>query len=150
MFIYRQKLDSKNVSLENVIIKENDSLVVGTVKVKNIGFHKEVIVRSTWDNWKTQQDTFCVYSPVNKVNFPAENRIQVHLMYTNIFFLFLVSISQVGGNSGCYVLYDTFSFKLTLPPQSNKLEFCVCFRSEDKEFWDNNDVSGSHDHILLY
>lgn len=61
---FRQKLDAQNVSLENVIVKESDSMVVGTVKVKNIGFHKEVIMRSSWNNWKTEQDTFCVYSPV--------------------------------------------------------------------------------------
>lgn len=53
-----------NVSLENVIVKENDSIVVGTVKVKNISFHKEVIVRTTWDDWKSQEDIFCTYSPV--------------------------------------------------------------------------------------
>lgn len=61
----RQKLDSKNVSLENVIIKEAESLLVGTIKVKNLSFNKEVFVRSTWDNWKTQQDTICTYTPVS-------------------------------------------------------------------------------------
>lgn len=49
--------------------------------------------------------------------------------------------SQIGGSGGCYVLYDTFSFKLTLPPTSNKLEFCVCFRADGKEVWDSNNVS---------
>lgn len=104
---FRQKLETNNVSLENVIVKENDSIVVGTVKVKNVSFHKEVIVRTTWDDWKSQEDIFCTYSPI-------------------------------GGNSGTYVLYDTFSFKLTLPPLSNKLEFCVCFRSDSNEYWDSN------------
>lgn len=61
----RQKLDSKNVSLENVIIKEAESMLVGTVKVRNLSFRKEVFVRSTWDNWKTQQDTICTYTPVS-------------------------------------------------------------------------------------
>lgn len=60
----REKLDSQNVSLENVIVKENESVVIGTVKVRNLSFQKEVIVRSTWDNWKTQQDTICTYTPV--------------------------------------------------------------------------------------
>ncbi|XP_031631894.1 protein phosphatase 1 regulatory subunit 3B [Contarinia nasturtii] len=105
---FRQKLDSKNVSLENVIIKETESMLVGTVKVKNLSFHKEVLVRSTWDNWKTQQDTVCTYTPIC-------------------------------GGGGSYVLYDTFSFKLTLPPSSVVLEFCVCFRVDDKEHWDNNE-----------
>lgn len=66
--IHRQKLDSNHVSLENVIIKENDSIVVGTVKVKNVSYHKEVIVRTTWDNWKSQEDIFCTYSPVCNIH----------------------------------------------------------------------------------
>lgn len=105
----RKKIDTENISLENVIIKDDDSMVVGTVKVKNISFQKEVFIRCTWDHWKTQQDTICTYTPI-------------------------------GGSSGAYVLYDTFSFKLTLPPSSNTVEFCVCFRADGKEFWDNNDV----------
>lgn len=40
-------------------------MLVGTVKVKNVSFHKEVMVRSTWDNWKTQQDTICTFTPVS-------------------------------------------------------------------------------------
>lgn len=106
----RRKLELKNVSLENVIIKESESTVVGTVKVKNLSFHKEVFIRSTWDSWKSQTDTFCTFS-------------------------------QIVGASGAYVIYDTFSFKLTLPPHSRNLEFCVCFRADEKEYWDSNGVS---------
>lgn len=47
---------------------------------------------------------------------------------------------QIGGSGGTYVLYDTFSFKLTLPPTSVVLEFCVCFRSEGTEYWDSYEV----------
>lgn len=56
------------MSLENVIVKENDSCVVGTVKVRNLSFHKEVIVRTSSDGWKTQEDTFCTYSTVGFEN----------------------------------------------------------------------------------
>lgn len=45
------------------------------------------------------------------------------------------------GASCAYVIYDTFSFKLTLPPNSRNLEFCVCYRADGKEYWDNNQVS---------
>lgn len=61
---YRRRLESIKVSLENVIVKENESMVVGTIKVKNMSFNKEVIVRASWDNWKTQEDIFCTYSQV--------------------------------------------------------------------------------------
>jgi protein phosphatase 1 regulatory subunit 3A/B/C/D/E len=107
---FSRKLETINVSLENVIIRESESTVVGTVKVKNLDFHKEVCIRSTYDGWKSQTDTFCTYS-------------------------------KIVGASGAYVIYDTFSFKLTLPPHSRTLEFCVCYRAGGKEFWDNNGVS---------
>lgn len=68
------------MSLENVIVKENDSIVIGTIKVKNISYHKEVIVRTSWDNWKSQEDTFCTFSPVINLEF--------------FFVLFLINIFQ--------------------------------------------------------
>jgi protein phosphatase 1 regulatory subunit 3A/B/C/D/E len=101
------------VSLENVIIKESESTVVGTVKVKNLSFHKEVFIRSSWDGWKSQTDTYCTFS-------------------------------QIVGASGAYVIYDTFSFKLTLPPHSRNLEFCVCYKADEKEHWDSNGVRESN------
>lgn len=53
------------MSLENVIVKDEDSMVVGTIKVKNVGFEKEVVVRATFDDWKSQQDIFCNFSRVS-------------------------------------------------------------------------------------
>ncbi|XP_035777203.1 glycogen-binding subunit 76A-like isoform X2 [Anopheles albimanus] len=106
---FRQKLDERNVSLENVIIKETEQLIVGTVKVKNLSYHKEVILRSSCDNWKTHEDTFCTYSVVGN------------------------------GAASAYLIFDTFSFKLTLPPKSRRIEFCACFKCDGIEYWDNND-----------
>ncbi|KAJ8949015.1 hypothetical protein NQ318_005189 [Aromia moschata] len=107
---FRKRLDTEKVSLENVIIKESEDVIMGTVKVSNISFHKEVIVRSSTSDWKMYEDTFCVYVPNNLV-------------------------SNVGP---AYVLYDTFSFKMSLPPRAKKIEFCVCFRCDGKVYWDNN------------
>lgn len=106
---FRQKVEEKNVSLENVIIKETEHLIVGTVKVKNVSYNKEVIIRSTCDNWKTHLDTYCTYTVVGS------------------------------GLASAYMVYDTFSFKLTLPPKSRRIEFCVCYKCEAGEFWDNYD-----------
>ncbi|KAM7357319.1 glycogen binding subunit 70E isoform 2-T6 [Cochliomyia hominivorax] len=105
---FRQSIESNYVSLENVIVKDEESIVVGTVKVKNISFEKEVIVRVTWDDWKSQQDIFCTY---NRAYGPA---------------------------TSAHVVFDTFSFKITLPPSSKRLEFCICFRADNQEYWDNN------------
>lgn len=113
---FRRRLDTNNVSLENVILKESEKAVVGTVKVRNIAYQKEVFMRATSDGWKTQEDAFCTYVP----NSPSAH--------------------------GVTVLYDTFSFRLTLPPKSKKLEFCVCFKCSGSEYWDNN--SGKNYFIL--
>lgn len=144
------------MSLENVIIKEAESMLVGTVKVKNISFQKEVIVRSTWDNWKTQQDTICTFTPVSHLKF-IRSLSWVHMgtyCYNEFLFTHIQSVikinnlklicnelfAQICGGGGSYVIYDTFSFKLTLPPSSVVLEFCVCFRVDGTEYWDSNEV----------
>ncbi|XP_022912165.1 protein phosphatase 1 regulatory subunit 3B [Onthophagus taurus] len=115
---FRKKLDEEKVSLENVIIKENEDAVIGTVKVSNLAFEKEVFVRSTSDNWETHQDTYCKFVPNASTNT----------------------------SSAAYVLYDTFSFKLSLPPKSKRLEFCVCFKCNVDEYWDNN---GNNNYVLI-
>ncbi|XP_058985119.1 protein phosphatase 1 regulatory subunit 3B isoform X1 [Musca domestica] len=106
--VFRQTIERDFVSLENVIVKDEESIVVGTVKVKNISFAKEVVVRVTWDDWKSQQDIFCTY---NRAYGPA---------------------------TCAHVVFDTFSFKITLPPSSKRLEFCICYRADGQEYWDNN------------
>lgn len=116
---FRRKLDQDYVSLENVIVKESEECVLGTIKVRNLSFHKEVFVRVTSDDWKTHENVFCKFVNNN---------------------------ASMQANSGHYVLYDTFSFRITLQPKSKRLEFCVCFRCDDKEYWDNN---GGKNYVLL-
>ncbi|KAK0084921.1 hypothetical protein PV325_006123 [Microctonus aethiopoides] len=107
---FRQKLEQQAVSLENVIIREAEQCLIGTVKVKNLAYDKEVIVRASSDEWATQEDVHCSY------------------------------VEQPGnGLQAALNLYDTFRFKLTLPVKYNKIEFCVCYRTNDKEYWDNNE-----------
>lgn len=86
---FRRRLDENFVSLENVIVKESEESIVGTVKVKNISFQKEVVIRSTPDGWTTQEDTFCTF--VNNANPSIPGSVKV--------------------------IYETFSFKVTLPPR---------------------------------
>lgn len=106
---FRRKLDQDAVSLENVIVREAEQCLVGTVKVKNLAYDKEVIVRASSDNWTSSEDAYCSY------------------------------VEQLSSTQAALVLYDTFRFRLTLPPRSEKIEFCVCYRVEGKEHWDNNE-----------
>ncbi|XP_012532747.1 protein phosphatase 1 regulatory subunit 3C-like isoform X1 [Monomorium pharaonis] len=105
---FRRKLDQDNVSLENVIVRESEQCLVGTVKVRNLAYDKEIVVRATSDSWSTHEDVHCTY------------------------------VAQPG-SPGPLILYDTFRFRLTLPVTSNVIEFCVRYRSDGKEMWDNND-----------
>lgn len=108
--IFRKRLDTEKVSLENVIVKESDKSIQGTVKVKNEAFEKEVFIRSSTNKWKSYEDSYCTYVSNNLNN-------------------------NVGS---AYIIYDTFSFSIPLPPKSNKIEFCVCYKYGGNEYWDNN------------
>lgn len=108
---FRRRLEQHCVCLENVITKETDESVVGTVKVKNMSYSKEVFVRVTYNRWDAYEDYPCTYVP-----------------------------SGMEGTS-VYDLYDTFSFSFVVAPDAAKtgcVEFCVGFRCEGLEYWDNN------------
>lgn len=105
---FRQKLDQNNVCLENVILRESEQCLIGTVKVRNLAYDKEVVVRVSNDSWVTHEDVYCTY------------------------------VEQPGA-AGALILYDTFRFRLTLPVASNVIEFCVRYRTDGKEWWDNYD-----------
>uniref|UniRef100_A0A8C7UV65 Protein phosphatase 1 regulatory subunit n=1 Tax=Oncorhynchus mykiss TaxID=8022 RepID=A0A8C7UV65_ONCMY len=48
---------------------------------------------------------------------------------------------------------DTFTFVFDLPSYVhpyNKVEFCICFKSKDQVFWDNNDGENYMQLILFY
>ncbi|KAJ2937171.1 hypothetical protein O0L34_g11922 [Tuta absoluta] len=105
---FRRKITEECVALENVIVKQNECALDGTVKVKNLDYLKEVFIRASSDGWTTSEDTYCAF----------------------------VESGPLGSNGQS--LYDTFGFRLQLPIHSRKLEFCVCFKCKGQEFWDNN------------
>ena len=106
---FRRKLEQESVSLENVIVREAEQCLVGTVKVKNLAYDKEVIVRASSDSWITHEDVYCTY------------------------------VEKPCAAQAALVLYDTFRFRLTLPVKFDIIEFCVRYKVNNTEYWDNND-----------
>uniref|UniRef100_A0A8D8WV43 Protein phosphatase 1 regulatory subunit n=1 Tax=Cacopsylla melanoneura TaxID=428564 RepID=A0A8D8WV43_9HEMI len=104
---FRKRLDEGKVSLENVIVKESESLVTGTVKVRNLSFHKQVIIRYSVNNWVSYSDVRCTYVPS-------------------------------ATPSSITIVYDTFAFQISIPKNVIQVEFCFAYRTEEGEFWDNN------------
>lgn len=56
---FRSRLHSNLVCLENCLIQ--DRALSGTVKVRNIEYEKKVMVRITFDGWKSFRDVSCQY-----------------------------------------------------------------------------------------
>lgn len=56
---FRQSLERNCVSLEHCVLKEKE--LAGTVKVQNLSFEKSVMLRVTFDTWKSHRDVACVY-----------------------------------------------------------------------------------------
>ena len=108
---FREKVEKNCVSLENVILKDYN--LIGTIRVKNISFEKNVRVRCTFDGWETQTDITTSYVPNN----------------------------PVVGHSSTHSRYDTFKFEMSVPPTmdfSKKIQFCICYETENTQYWDNN------------
>ncbi|CAL8367737.1 unnamed protein product [Gadus morhua 'NCC'] len=104
----RARLRRDGVCLESVALQR--CVLSGTVRVRNLGFNKAVVLRLTLDGWASHQDTPCTF---------------INSLY--------------GGPDS-----DTFAFALDLPAAAGggdrgQVQFCVCFRVEGQEFWDNND-----------
>jgi len=110
---FRNRLDQQNLSLENVVVREADQQLAGSIKVKNLAFTKQVTVRITFDNWLSFRDFLAVFAP-----------------------------SGLQGASGTQAisLFDTFAFQVPIPVSAttNRMQFCIRFRSDAGEFWDNN------------
>lgn len=109
---FRQSLEQHGVALESISI--NDNVIIGTIKVKNLGFRKTVFLRMTYDNWVSTENVNAYY--VNSgLGTPCSDRAS----------------SSV----------DTFSFThdIALDRLSGcGIYFAVCFHYEGREFWDNN------------
>ncbi|XP_058493079.1 protein phosphatase 1 regulatory subunit 3C-B-like [Solea solea] len=56
---FRAKLAESMVTLENCSVSEQ--VLQGTVRVRNIGFKKDVQVRITFDSWQSYKDVPCTY-----------------------------------------------------------------------------------------
>ncbi|CAB0030455.1 unnamed protein product [Trichogramma brassicae] len=113
---FRDKLDRHGVSLENVLVNEAEQSLVGTVKVKNLAYVKEVALRLTFDQWTSQREVVCSY-------------VQQH------------GFGQ-SSSSSVRSLYDTFRFRVDLSPESaaaRQIDFCVRYRTDGHDYWDNND-----------
>lgn len=110
---FRSRIDTQNIALENVVVQEADQVLVGTIKVKNLSFSKLVTVRVTFDQWTTHQDVVATFNPCTM---------------------------QGSGQSHTVNLFDTFSFKVAIPASSSlsRIEFCLCYKCDSGEFWDNN------------
>ncbi len=103
---FREKLEKNFVCLENVILQ--DYSLVGTIKVKNIAFHKTVKVRATFDSWQTSTDVMASY----------------------------VDNSAVSG--GLLDTFSfTLNVPPNLDVRK-KVQFAVMYAVEGREFWDNN------------
>ncbi|MEE6513638.1 hypothetical protein FKM82_021380 [Ascaphus truei] len=100
---FRTRLERELVSLEQCTVQ--GSAVVGTVRVRNIGYEKSVTLRASFDGWRTHCDLPCSY----------------------------LRDPQGGGQT------DAFSFRLVVPAGTERAQFCVCFRCEGQDHWDNNE-----------
>ncbi|CAL8070063.1 unnamed protein product [Calicophoron daubneyi] len=130
---FRKRIENHSVSLENITIiqPKEDSVsqlpyLSGTIKVKNIAFQKQVLVRLTTDNWRSYTDYSANYN---------------------------IKLSE--GTTYNPTKSDTFSFEIPVdngirpdqctnsPFACQRIEFAVRYLVGENgcigQFWDSND-----------
>ncbi|KAI9799932.1 MAG: hypothetical protein M1825_004303 [Sarcosagium campestre] len=100
------------VKVESVYLSTDNKLLVGSVAVANIAFHKQVVARFTLDYWKTTSEVGATFSH-------DVRRRQVKDGYDRF----------------------TFSIRLSdqVNLENKTLFFCIRYTVDGREFWDNND-----------
>ncbi|QLQ80570.1 hypothetical protein HG537_0D05710 [Torulaspora globosa] len=94
----------------------SDRVIAGRILVKNIFYDKRVVVRYTWDQWRTSHDVESVYVSDGDSILPGTNMDLFHFRIED------------------------------LPPNSQHahLEFCIYYVVRNdrarQEYWDNNDA----------
>ena len=129
---------NRDVILESVKLNSLGDSLIGFVYAKNIAFEKKIIVKLTYDNWKS-------FVEVENANYISSNHI--------------FKYSETGSNNS----YDKFSFIIRLEELKQlthynnvNIEFCVQYLTNGTSFWDNNDgknykislVRNQHEKVL--
>lgn len=104
---FREKLEKNNVSLENVILKDLTS-INGTIKARNIAFEKKIVVRVTYDGWKSFTDHDASY------------------------------VKSIYGHEAFDTFQFNVAVPKAFDPIRQSVEFCVRYTTNEAEYWDNN------------
>ncbi|XP_048474417.1 protein phosphatase 1 regulatory subunit 3C-like [Rhincodon typus] len=105
---FRRRLQRDSVCLESSTVQ--GSHILGTVRVRNLAYEKRVVVRVTFDAWRTFHDVTCSYVQ------PEET-------------------AAMGGGEDAFSFKVELP-KRTKPLAS--VELCVSFQCDSVTFWDNN------------
>ncbi|OMJ23071.1 Protein phosphatase 1 regulatory subunit 3C [Smittium culicis] len=110
----------RNVFLESVRLDTDLNLIYGNVTVSNIAFEKHVLVRYSMDGWSSHTDITADFS---KVIVSSNNQTQGTDCFT-----FVLQIPPIDTENTSYLDF----------PITQKIEFCLLYKVNGVEYWDNN------------
>lgn len=124
LHIHQRKFVSPNLHTMSPMTNTT-RYIIGKVLVKNIFFDKRVIVRYTWNQWKTISEVECIWLSNGDGILPGTN----------------MDIFQ-------FLIDDTNKIDYV-----GKLEFCIHYTTRDdmhrEEYWDNNDTKNYRMDVVM-
>ncbi|ESX01401.1 hypothetical protein KL918_004233 [Ogataea parapolymorpha] len=108
----------KPIILESLKLNSTKDSLIGFVYVRNLGYEKKILIKLTFDDWKS-------FIEIDNANYISSNHIFRYM------------------EDG--VSYDKFSFiiklrNLGIYKSQMNLKFCIKYQVNQTEYWDNNDM----------
>lgn len=130
---FYEQLNDKKVILES--IQANKNVLEGTVRVKNISYHKKISLRYTFNDWNTHNDLTCEFNRSFNYDHVLTDQFKFSFKITESLFAKLLEENKYSSSSTCSTLF--------------KVQFAVCYETYNDEtqlesidkYWDNNDLN---------
>lgn len=121
------------IKLDSYVYDYQNKMIRCMVKVHNISFHKRVFARITLNQWKSQYDLNAVYvkSECQKVKGISEHDYQ-NVSFDFFGFCLIVPDKQAS------TPYNNPHEKTTVDDSTVRIEFALCFETDNQSHWDNN------------
>ncbi len=124
-YFYNDSTQTLNCKLIDYLFDNENKILKFLIRVKNISYEKKVFIRFSINNWKSFQDIGAIYT--NSTNLRVKPNVNLSIGNNQY------------NNFNCILSINNYLSKnVTDTDGVFKIEYAVCYKSNENYYWDNN------------